>query len=159
MMNEKQPMDNVDYEVMLASAKKKGILMTLAVVLIGAVGLYFFGVFDGPAAVASSPAQATEGAVLDAGNFVVNLSDSKKQRYAKVSFALVLAEDVDPELAMERLPLVKDGIMPKLMGMNSQELATPEGFELVREELSQQARAMYPPGEVIRAVVTELIVQ
>jgi flagellar basal body-associated protein FliL len=46
-----------------------------------------------------------------------------------------------------------------MTGFDSVELQTAEGMERLRKELSDAVVAIFPDGEVIRAVLTELIVQ
>ena len=159
--------DGVEMQLKLAQARKKGILVALVCCLLIAVGLYFSGIFQSPnVAVAAGQDPSTRGAtwaqpgiVMNGGDFIVNLNDEDALRYAKVGFALLMSEQVDLEVAKTRLPLVKDGILPFLMSKQSKELATPEGFEEVREALTRKAQAVYPFGQVQRAVITQLIVQ
>ena len=153
-------MDTENVEELVKSAQKKGLLTGLMLVLVLAVGLFFSGAFDaGPTAIAASSNPGVEGAVMEGGEFVVNLADHRERRYAKVGFSIVLSDGVDPEVAKQRLPLIKDAIMPTLMGKTSKDLQTADGYEFVRSTITEAARNSYPRGDVLRAVLTEFIVQ
>ena len=153
-------MDTANVEELVKDARKKGLLMGLMVVLVIAVGLFFSGAFDaGPTAIAASSNPGVEGAVMEGGELVVNLADHRERRYAKIAFSIVLSDGVDVEAAKERLPLVKDAIMPVLMGKRSQDLQTPAGYAFVRDTITEAARGSYPRGDVLRSVLTEFIVQ
>jgi flagellar basal body-associated protein FliL len=153
-------MDTENVEEMVKNAQKKGLLMGLMVVLVLAIGLFFAGAFDaGPTAIAATSNPGVEGAVMEGGELVVNLADRRERRYAKIGFSIVLSDGVDPEIAKERLPLIKDAIMPTLMGKTSKDLQTPAGYEFVRATITEAARTSYPRGDVLRSVLTEFIVQ
>jgi len=153
----------VDIGKAQAAALKKGIAGTLLVCVGLVAGAYALGFFNGPAAAQATPEETQavswkEGAILDGGGFVVNLADRDRARYAKVSYSIVLAEGVDVAVAEERLPMVKDRIMPFLMERTSRELSTPDGFRMVRERLTEEAQTIFM-GQALRGLVTELIVQ
>jgi flagellar basal body-associated protein FliL len=46
-----------------------------------------------------------------------------------------------------------------MTGFGSAELQTREGMERLRQALTDEMVALFPGGEVLRAVLTELIVQ
>lgn len=160
---EEQNDETIDVAKAQATAMKKGIGGTLLVCIGLVAGAYALGFFNGPTTAHASPETAQsvswkEGAILDGGGFVVNLADRDRSRYAKVSYSIVLAEGVDAAVAEERLPMVKDRIMPFLMERTSRELSTPEGFRMVRERLTEEAQTIFM-GQALRGLVTELIVQ
>ena len=161
-----ESVEQVDIQGIVKGAIMKSVMGTAVVFTALLAGAYFMGFIGSTQAVV---AEATEdsgeatkswkdGAVLDGGSFVVNLADEGVPRYAKVSYGIVLAEGVDPKVAEERLPIVKDRIMPFLMEKTSEELSSGEGFRTVRKRLTEDAQSTYQ-GRALRAVVTELIVQ
>ena len=163
---EEQGTEEVNIQKVVTGAIMKSVLGT-ALLFIGlGVGAYFLGLFPGAQTVATASSEEEEGkpvswkdgAVLDGGSFVVNLADEGTPRYAKVSYGVVLAEGVDPNEAKERLPIVRDRIMPFLMEKTSKELSTAEGFELVRKRLTEDAHSSFQ-GRALRGLITELIVQ
>lgn len=163
---EEQNNEEVDLKGVINSAIQKSVLGTFVVCIGLGVGAYFMGLVPGlqsaNAAVEgegeSSPVSWKDGAILDGGSFVVNLADPGAPRYAKVSYAIVLAEGVDADVAEERLPIVKDRVMPFLMEKTAAELSTPEGFKLVRDRVTEDAQSAFQ-GKALRGLVTELIVQ
>ena len=156
---------NADLQKLVTSAIIKSVMGTSLVFVGLLAGAYFLGFGPQSAPAEQEPeSEATagtfqkDGAVLDGGSFVVNLADKGAPRYAKVSYGIVLAEGVDPGDAKERLPIVKDRLMPFLMEKTSEELSTPEGFQLVRKRLTEDAVSTYQ-GRALRGLITELIVQ
>ena len=168
---EEQATDEVTEEVNIQKVVTGAIMksvMGTALLFIGlGVGAYFMGLFPGAQTVATAsagdeeegkPVSWKDGAVLDGGSFVVNLADEGTPRYAKVSYGIVLAEGVDAKEAEQRLPIVRDRLMPFLMEKTSKELSTATGFELVRQRLTEDAHSSFQ-GRALRGLITELIVQ
>jgi flagellar basal body-associated protein FliL len=54
---------------------------------------------------------------------------------------------------------MRDATLTVMTEFDSAELQTADGMERLRQELSSAVVAIFPDGEVIRAVLTELIVQ
>lgn len=163
---DEQATEEVNIQKVVTGAIMKSVLGT-ALLFIGlGAGAYSLGMFPGAEQVATASAEEEEGkpvswkdgAVLDGGSFVVNLADEGTPRYAKVSYGIVLADGVDPDEAEERLPIVRDRIMPFLMEKTSKELSTAEGFALVRKRLTEDAHSTFQ-GRALRGLITELIVQ
>jgi flagellar basal body-associated protein FliL len=163
---EEEENEQVDLQKVVTGAIVKSVMGT-AVVFVGLLAAaYFMGFIgstqpvsaDGAVEGGDSEISWKDGAVLDGGSFVVNLADKGTPRYAKVSYGIVLAEGVDPEVAEERLPIMKDRIMPFLMEKTSEELSSGAGFEMVRKRLTEDAQSTFQ-GRALRALVTELIVQ
>ena len=91
--------------------------------------------------------------------FVVNLADRRNKHYAQVDYALVLAPGVAPDRVRERIPFIQERVTPYFLGRTAAELATPEGFEQARRELSAAVELIYSKAEVERVVVSQLVVQ
>ena len=76
-----------------------------------------------------------------------------------MSFALVLAEGADTAVVGNKIQLVQDGALSAIAAFSADVLKTPEGLDLLRGELTAVAHDIYPDGEVMRIVLTEVIVQ
>lgn len=146
-----------------AEGKQKGgkklVLIVVPVALASAAGAYFL---RGGSAEAATPTTSTyaheEGEVLEVETLTVNLV-GEEQRYARVGVALVLAEGAPAEEVEGRLPLVRDAAITVLTEFTAADLQTREGMMRLRERISEEAVELFEHGEVIRAVLTELIVQ
>lgn len=138
-------------------SKTKLVAIVAAVALLGAGAALFLGGGGDPAA-ASEPAPVVEGDVVEIDTMTVNLV-GEPGRYARVGFAVVLAAGADGAVVGAKLPLLRDAALTVMTGFDAAELQTAAGMERLRAELSDRAVALFPDGEVVRAVLTELIVQ
>lgn len=141
--------------------KKKGkklLLIGLPVILV-AVGAAFFLVGGGEETEETSTTLSNaEGDVIEVDTLTVNLV-GEEGRYARIGFAVVLVEGADASLVAKKLPLLRDVALTVMTGFSSAELQTASGMERLRQALSDESVALFPDGEVLRAVLTELIVQ
>ena len=78
---------------------------------------------------------------------------------SSLSCVLVLAPGVAPDRVRERIPFIQERVTPYFLGRTAAELATPEGFEQARRELSAAVELIYSKAEVERVVVSQLVVQ
>ena len=142
-----------------AKSKKKLLMIVGPAMLLLAGGGFFF--LKGGSA-SAAPADTTvpavvEGEVVEVGTMTVNLV-GEDGRYARVGFALVLDATADSAEVGKRIPLLQDSILTIMTGFTSAELQTAAGMERLRTEVSDKAGELFD-GDVIRAVLTELIVQ
>jgi flagellar basal body-associated protein FliL len=142
--------------------KKKGklrLVIVVALVLVVAAGgyLFLFGGSGGPDEAAA--AEPVEGAVIDGATMTVAVEGSDGPHFVRVSFAVVLAEGADSAAVGERIQLLQDGALTVITGYSADVLRTTEGLDTLRTDLSAAAHQIYPDGEVLRVVLTELIVQ
>jgi flagellar basal body-associated protein FliL len=72
---------------------------------------------------------------------------------------MVLVQGANQTLVAGKLPLVRDAALSIMTGFGSAELQTQEGMDRLRGEMTDAAVELFPDGEVIRIVLTELIVQ
>jgi flagellar basal body-associated protein FliL len=148
---------------LVAEPRKRGrlllVIVTVAVVAGVAVGaaLYLL-VLSGGEAEATDPPPVVEGAVVDVAEMTLNLA-GPQMHYARLSLAAVLAEKADEGKVQLRFPLLKDAVISEVGTFSAEVLRTPEGVEQLRQRLSERAVALYPEGEVLRIVFTELVVQ
>lgn len=139
----------------LGGLKKK--LVLLVVVLIAAGGATKFVLFKGGDAEAKAD-KVVEGEIVDVGTIVVNL-DGSTTRYARVGLAIVAAEGASAEAILARVALLKDAAISKIASYPSEKLQTAKGHQQLRSALSKSARRIYADGEVVRVVLTELVIQ
>ena len=139
--------------------KKKLVMIAvpIVVVLAGAAGFFLRGGEPAEAAVPTT-IPIVEGDVIEVDTMTVNLV-GEEGRYARVGFAVVLDATAESGAVGKKMPLMRDATLTVMTGFNSAELQTAEGMERLRDELSDAVVAIFPDGEVIRAVLTELIVQ
>lgn len=144
--------------------RKRGKLLVILVVVVlaaaGAIGWFALAPRPVEAGSVAEPVEPppAEGEVVEVATMTVNLADSPG-RYVRVGFALVLSEGTDPTAVEARYPLLKDAALTEIGRSSGDELLTPEGVDALRQRLSKRARDVYPDGEALRVVLTELIVQ
>jgi flagellar FliL protein len=79
--------------------------------------------------------------------------------HARVALALVLVEGADEVTVMERAPLLQDALLREVATMNADQLRSSEGSDQLRVALTAHAQEVWPEGEVLRVILTELLVQ
>jgi flagellar basal body-associated protein FliL len=142
--------------------KGKGKLIGIvggAVVLLG-VGYFMFlggGGGDEEAGVTTTTIPV-EGAVIEVDEMTVTLSDDPV-RYARLKFAVVLPEGGDTAAVGDRVPVLKDAVLDVVSAYTAAELVGPDALGVLREQLTEQALSVYTEGEVLRVVLTEVLVQ
>jgi len=150
-------------EAVAEEAKKgKGKLIGIiggVVVLLGVVYFMFLGGGGGDAeAGVTTTTVPAEGAVIEADQMTITLADDPV-RYARLTFAVVLPEGGDSAVVGERMPVLKDGVLDVVAGMTAADLVGPEALASLRESLTEKALEVYAEGEVLRVVLTEVLVQ
>ena len=150
-------------EAVVEEAKKgKGKLIGIiggVVVLLGVVYFMFLGGGGGDAeAGATTTTVPVEGAVIESDQMTVTLADDPV-RYARLTFAVVLPEGGDSTVVGERMPVLKDGVLDVVAGMTAADLVGSEALDSLRKSLTAKALEVYPDGEVLRVVLTEVLVQ
>ena len=143
-----------------SGGKKKLIMIVVPIVAVIAAGAGFF-LRSGDTAAAAVPTTTipvVEGDVIEVDTMTVNLI-GEEGRYARIGFAVVLDSTADSGAVGKKMPLMRDATLTVMTEFDSVELQTAEGMERLRKELSDAVVAIFPDGEVIRAVLTELIVQ
>lgn len=143
-----------------SGGKKKLLLLVIVALVAGGAGFAFFSgmLGGGDEAEASEPAPVVEGEVVDVATLTTNVGGNDPG-YLRVGVAAVLAEGVVVDTVAPRYPLLKDAVLSEASQFTRGELETPEGLERLRTTLSKRARDLYPEGEVLRIVLTELLVQ
>lgn len=137
--------------------KKKLLFVAGALVLFAAGGFAALKMLE-PAEAAEPVAEPTveEGAVLEVAEMTASLGSA---HLARVGIAVVLSAEAVEEQVVGRFPLVKDAAIDEIASSDPARLATPEGVDDLRARLTARATTLYPDGDVLRVVLTELIVQ
>ncbi|MGF1666973.1 MAG: flagellar basal body-associated protein FliL [Acidimicrobiia bacterium] len=139
--------------------KKKIILMVVpALLAIGGGAFFFLGGSDDASAPTTTTIAPIEGEVITIETLTVNLV-GEENRYARLGFAVVLDSLADAGAVESKLPLLQDAAIGVMVHYDSTTLQSVEGQEQLRQELTDASIALFPDGEVLRAVLTELIVQ
>jgi flagellar protein FliL len=135
---------------------KKIILLVVPALAIG-VGAFFFlgsGQETGP----TTTMAPIEGEVIPIDTLTVNLV-GEQGRYARLGFAVVLDSTAASGVVDSKIPLLQDAALGIMVGYDAETLQSAAGQERLRGELTEASIALFPDGEVLRAVLTELIVQ
>jgi flagellar FliL protein len=136
---------------------KKIIIMVLPAVVVGAGMFFFLGGKSDASAGTTTTTIVQEGDVIDVDTLTVNIV-GEEGRYARVGFALVLSSTASGEEIAKKLPLVRDAAIDVLTAYSAADLQSQDGQERLRQELSDRCADLYD-GDVLRVVLTELIVQ
>jgi len=151
-----------EHEVEAPKEKGKGrLIVVLSLVVVAlAAGAYLF-LFGGGGGEEEEPVAAppVEGAVVDGATMTVAVDGTDGPHFVRFSFAVVLAEGADSSAVGERIQLLQDGALTVVTGYSADLLRTNEGLDTLRNDLTAAAHQIYPDGEVLRVVLTELIVQ
>lgn len=106
------------------------------------------------------PANGPLGPIYQAGVFTVNLANSGRGgRFVRATIALEVDSRKTVQALEEREPAVRDAIIVTLRSYTSDDLATPEGFASLREEIRAATSALLPEGEVRYVFFQEFITQ
>jgi flagellar basal body-associated protein FliL len=141
---------------------KKVVLVVVPVLAVGIGAVLFLG-GGGDDAAATTPTtiamlSTEEGEVIEVDTMTVNLV-GEEGRYARIGFAVVLSAEADRTIVGAKVPLMRDAALTTMTNYGPAELQSPEGIEQLRSDLSQAMIDLFPDGSILRAVLTELIVQ
>jgi flagellar protein FliL len=148
----------VDVPPTPAKGRKKLLLVAGVVVLVLVGGGAFLLLGSDAEAEEEVGTVIEEGPVVPVADMTANLAGSQIH-FAKLSFAAVLTPDADAKLVGERFPLLRDAAITELSTMPAEHLRTTAGMDELRSRLSGRASDLYPDGEILRIVLTELLVQ
>ena len=154
------------------------IVLPLLLIIGGAAGAYFAGIFSGDKPVAEGEATAkdkdTEKAAAEEEpvdpnaaptyynipDMVVNLqSDRSRQVYLKISMSLELSGEKDVPAVEKVLPRVMDNFQVYLRELRVEELRGSAGMYRLREELLMRVNQATQPLKVKDVLFREMLVQ
>ncbi len=145
-------------EVVEKGGKKKIFVIVGALAVVGAAYFFLFAGSGGASAEEVAVEEPVEGAVIDGATMTVALLGDG-DHFVRVSFAVVLVEGADSALVGNRIQILQDAALTTIAGYTAADLKTVEGLDRLRSDLTARSQDVYPDGEVIRVVLTEVIVQ
>lgn len=142
------------------AGKKKLIILAVVALVAGGLGFAVFSgmLFGGDEAEASEPEPVAEGVIAEVATLTTNIGGNDPG-FLRVGFAAVLAEGTVADTVADRYPLLKDAVLSEASRFTRAELETTKGLDRLRQALTERAQAIYPDGEVLRIVLTDLLVQ
>lgn len=102
---------------------------------------------------------ATLGPLFSLETFIVNLADTERSRYLRVTMDLELAESNDAVKLNERLSQVRDSILMILPSKQFVDIASMEGKIALRDEIIAKLNSLFPKNVVTNIFFTEFVVQ
>lgn len=155
-MPEPAQIDTDDADGSSQSSRKRLTLVLGAVLLVVAAvaGVFFL---RGPGE-EEEPAPPEDGPVVEVAQMTANLAGSQL-RYARFGFAVVLRDDAVPDDVEARFPLLQDAAISTVQTFDPDLLRTPEGLDEFRKRLTAHAGDIYPDEQILRVVLTEMVVQ
>lgn len=148
---------DVSEEEVASKGKGKLLLIALVVLVVAGAGAWFFLGGDDEAE-AEEAAAPVEGQIL-ALESLVTTTGSAQLHHARVAPALVLREGADLQVVEARVALLEDRLLREVSAMDADQLRSTAGSDQLREALTAGAQEIWPDGEVLRVVLTELLVQ
>jgi flagellar protein FliL len=138
---------------------KRRLLLVVGIVmmLIGAAAAWFL-ILAPDGNVEDVEVALVEGAIVTLEPQTTTLGEAKLH-HARVAVAVVLAEGIDPAVVPPRAALLQDALLRELATMDVDGVRGAEGSDALRQRLSQDAREIWEEDQVIRIVLTELLVQ
>jgi flagellar basal body-associated protein FliL len=143
--------------------KGKGKLIGIVVGVLVLLGVAYF-MFLGGGGDGSEEAGVTtttviaDGPVIEVDEMTITLADDPV-RYARLKFAVVLPEGGDTTVVGDRVPLLKDAVLSAVSGYTVDQLVGADALSTLRDQLTASALTVFTEGEVLRVVITEVLVQ
>lgn len=137
---------------------RRTLVIVVVVVLVLAAVAAKALLFPGSAADAGPPATPVEGEVVTIGQMTTSLAGGGTH-YARVELAAVANAAADAAGLEDRFPLMRDQALTVLMGFTADQLRTVEGADALRVALTERAQQVWEDDQVLRIVLTDLLVQ
>ena len=116
----------------------------------------------GNTAVAAQDGQvqnAQLGPLFSLDTFIVNLADTGRSRYLRVTMDLELAFPTDAGKLQKKLPQVRDSILMILPSKQFDDIASMEGKMALRDEIIAKINGLFTRNVVTNIFFTEFVVQ
>jgi flagellar FliL protein len=108
----------------------------------------------------ADPSQTAQlGPLFSLDTFIVNLADSERNRYLRVTMDLELMAATDANKLNERLPQIRDRILMILPSKRFVEIASIEGKTALRDEIIGKLNSLFPRAVISDVFFTEFVVQ
>ena len=137
--------------------KLKLVLVAVVVLAVAGVAAKMF-LLPAPGANADVPVVPEEGPVVTIGEMTTSLAGDGGH-YVRVDLAAVTNAAADPAALEERFPLMRDQALDVLMGFSADDLRTVAGADALRDALTERAQEVWEDEQVLRIVLTDLLVQ
>lgn len=137
------------------SGKRKLIVIAVILLLVAGGAAKFL---LGSGVEEAEAAEVIEGAVVPLEPLTTTTGTATLS-HARVALALVLVEGADEVTVTERAPLLQDALLREVATLNADQLRSSEGSDQLRAALTAHAQEIWPEGEVLRVILTELLVQ
>lgn len=138
------------------SRKRLVLIVAAVVVLLAAAAAVWLFVLAPDAGAEGAP--LVEGEIVSLPPQTTTLGEAGLH-HARVALAVVLAEKVDPAVVEPKAALLQDALLRELATMDADGVRSAEGSDALRSRLTDQAREIWPDDQVVRVVLTELLVQ
>jgi flagellar protein FliL len=139
------------------------VILGLAIMLLGGGGFFAYTKFmalQADEAEKDSLSDRREvGEMYALEPFVVNLMDPRGKRYLKVQIEIELRSPEAVERAARTNPKLRDTVIMMLTNLTFEDVMTPEGKILIRDELLQRFNQDMRPDRVSNIYFTEFVVQ
>ncbi len=99
------------------------------------------------------------GPLFSLDTFIVNLADSERNRYLRVTMDLELMAETDMNKLSERLPQIRDRILMILPSKRFEDIASMEGKTALRDEIIGKLNGLFPSEVISNIFFTEFVVQ
>ena len=98
--------------------------------------------------------------IVPLDQFLVNMADTDGNRFLRATFQLGMAEEIKVPLEKDskEIAIIRDAIISLLCSKTSDEIASSEGKEALREEIRVIVNERYPQNRVAEVYITEFIV-
>lgn len=109
----------------------------------------------------SPPESRKVNTVVHLDSFVVNLADEGQHTYLRLSLDLGLEESGTEKSSEATVPIspLRDSLLEVLMSTRSEDLATVEGRQKLKETMLQKLNAHVPEAHVREIYFTEFLIQ
>ncbi|WP_353683472.1 flagellar basal body-associated protein FliL [Thermodesulfovibrio sp. 3907-1M] len=135
------------------------IIIAALVLIAGAAAAYFFILGKGDQHTKSATSKESQGVNFALEPFVVNLMDQGGTKYLKVTVQLELSQAKLAEEAKSKTPQIRDAIITLLTNKTSDELITPEGKLLLKDEIKQRVNQILGENTVTNVYLTDFVMQ
>jgi flagellar FliL protein len=108
----------------------------------------------------SDPGQSAQlGPLYSLDTFIVNLADTERNRYLRITMDLELTSPTGADKLKERLPQIKDRILTILPAKRFEDIASVEGKTALRDEIIEKLNSLFPRAVISNIFFTEFVVQ